>query len=171
MEAFLQPPLLPLYATSDQPVPKIHLAGRTLKVRQRRFRNMCLAKTRLELVARRWTWPSWTISRKKRYRTPIITSRLNDYPKGYPNVAAFLDSDGGFSIYRRFGFLQSRILLGKQEDLRRAEKKLKRIESEMTTNNVNALCSRDIRGAYKEKHKQLLADIEQKFCSYCKCCG
>jgi len=107
--------------------------------------------------------------RRTRYTTPIVTSKLNEYPKGYPNVAAFLDSDEGFTIYRRFGYLQSRILLDKQEDLRRAEKKLKRMESRMTKDNENRMCFRDIRGPDGDKHRQLLRDIETKFYSYCEC--
>jgi hypothetical protein len=91
---------------------------------------------------------------------------LNDYPKGYPNVAAFLDSDESFTVYRRFGYLQSRILLDKQEDLRRAEKKLARMEKKMTKENENRMCSRDVRGTDAQKHKELLNDIEKKFRSY-----
>jgi hypothetical protein len=91
---------------------------------------------------------------------------LNDYPKGYPNVAAFLDSDEGFTVYRRFGYLQSRILLDKQEDLRRAEKKLARMEKKMTKDNEDRMCFRDVRGTDAQKHKELLTDIETKFCSY-----
>ena len=33
-------------------------------------------------------------------------------------LATFLDSDDCFMVYRRFGFLQSRRLLEKQEELR-----------------------------------------------------
>src|SRR5215469_11608832 len=35
-------------------------------------------------------------------------------PEGYPRLAAFLDSDENFMVYRRFGYLQSRLLLEKQ---------------------------------------------------------
>lgn len=43
---------------------------------------------------------------------------------GYPRVAAFLDSDENFMIYRRFGFLYSRVLLQKQDELRELEETL-----------------------------------------------
>jgi hypothetical protein len=39
-------------------------------------------------------------------------------------VAAFLDSDENFMIYRRFGFLHARVLLRKQDKLREMEEAL-----------------------------------------------
>lgn len=47
---------------------------------------------------------------------------------GYPRVAAFMDSDDNFMIYRRFGFLYSRLLLDKQDELRRIERDLDSID-------------------------------------------
>ena len=43
-------------------------------------------------------------------------------------LATFLDSDDCFMVYRRFGFLQSRLLLEKQEELRELEGKLDRLD-------------------------------------------
>ena len=43
---------------------------------------------------------------------------MQNSPRGYPELAAFLDSDDNFMIYRRFGFLHARILLNKQDELR-----------------------------------------------------
>jgi hypothetical protein len=113
----------------------------------------------------KWTWP-WR--QKEKYSTPIVTRRLNDYPKGYPNVAAFLNSDEGFSIYRRFGYLQSRLLLSKQDDLRCSEQKLQEMEAAMIGENKDRLCYRKIVGTDVNAHRELLEDIERKFCSYCK---
>lgn len=46
---------------------------------------------------------------------------VEDYPLGYPRVAAFMNSNENFLIYRRFGFLDARILLRKQDELRTIE--------------------------------------------------
>ncbi len=46
---------------------------------------------------------------------------VEDYPLGYPRVAAFMNSDENFLIYRRFGFLDAGILLRKQDELRTIE--------------------------------------------------
>ncbi|KAL8740282.1 MAG: hypothetical protein Q9190_007000, partial [Brigantiaea leucoxantha] len=50
-----------------------------------------------------------------------IIRKIEDCPLGYPRVAAFMDSDDNFMMYRRFGFLYSRILLSKQDELRELE--------------------------------------------------
>lgn len=55
---------------------------------------------------------------------------VQDCPDGYPRLAAFLDSDDNFMIYRRFGYLQSRLLLEKQEHLRQLEEELENLDEE-----------------------------------------
>lgn len=49
---------------------------------------------------------------------------VEDYASGYPKLAAFFDSDDQFSVYRRFGYLHSRLLLYKQDELRELEDRL-----------------------------------------------
>jgi hypothetical protein len=92
---------------------------------------------------------------------------VNDSPKGYPNMAAFQDSDESFAIFRRFGWIQSRLLLHRQEGLRRLELQLERMDKMISKRDGSALSSSDIRGPFAAEHEQLLADIEAKFCSYC----
>jgi hypothetical protein len=93
---------------------------------------------------------------------------VNDHSKGYPNVAAFLDSDEGFAVYRRFGYLQSRILLQKQEELRGLEDDLETIETKIREEDNQALCYRELFGPNAAKHGKLLKDIEAAYCSYGK---
>lgn len=50
--------------------------------------------------------------------------RLEQCPKGYPRMSAFLDSDESFMTYRRFGWIQSRLLLNKQNEIASLEKEL-----------------------------------------------
>lgn len=42
---------------------------------------------------------------------------MDDYPKGYPHFAAFLDSDESFPNFRKFGRLMWRELLQLQNEL------------------------------------------------------
>ncbi|KAL8942350.1 MAG: hypothetical protein Q9216_001732 [Gyalolechia sp. 2 TL-2023] len=70
-------------------------------------------------------------SERKKTQAKDVASRLRrnlsqfeDCPLGYPKVAVFMDSDDNFMIYRRFGFLYSRVLLSKQDELRRLEEDL-----------------------------------------------
>ena len=55
---------------------------------------------------------------------------VEDCPEGFPRLAAFLDSDENFMIYRRFGFLHARILLRKQDEIKYVERKLDRMDKE-----------------------------------------
>ena len=92
---------------------------------------------------------------------------MNESPKGYPNVAAFIDSDESLTIYRRFGFLQARLLLNKQEELRRLEVKLERIEA-MLSEDERTFSSLEVHGdpSLVEERGELLIEIETKFCAY-----
>lgn len=93
-------------------------------------------------------------------------NKVNDHAKGYPNLAAFLDSDEGFAVYRRFGYLQSRILLQKQDELRSLEEELKETEKSISDEDSDALCRRELHGPLASKHNEILEDIEKAYCSY-----
>ncbi|KAL8792870.1 MAG: hypothetical protein Q9195_004512 [Heterodermia aff. obscurata] len=45
----------------------------------------------------------------------------DEYPKGFPRLACFLDSDDAFMTYRRFGLVFSRLLLNKQDEIQELE--------------------------------------------------
>ena len=45
-------------------------------------------------------------------------------------LAAFLDSDENFMIFRRFGYAQSRLLLQKQAEVHQIEKALEELDEE-----------------------------------------
>ncbi|KAL8703682.1 MAG: hypothetical protein Q9201_003136 [Fulgogasparrea decipioides] len=59
---------------------------------------------------------------------PTFVRKVEDYPKGFPQVACFLDSDDAFMVYRRFGSVFSRLLLTKQDEIRRMESMLKAMD-------------------------------------------
>ncbi|KAL8966149.1 MAG: hypothetical protein Q9197_006146, partial [Variospora fuerteventurae] len=54
----------------------------------------------------------------------IQIPKLEDFPKGFPRLACFLESDDSFMVYRRFGIVFSRLLLNKQDEIRKLEAKL-----------------------------------------------
>ena len=83
-------------------------------------------------------------------------------PDGYPKLAAFLDSDENFMIYRRFGYLQSQLLLEKQDDLRQLEEQLDEMGNSDTTESLNT------RRDFSSKRVKLLTTIEEKWIQYCK---
>ena len=55
----------------------------------------------------------------------VYSLSVEDSPAGFPRIARFLDSDDNFMVYRRFGSVYSRLLLRKQDELRRMESELK----------------------------------------------
>jgi hypothetical protein len=63
---------------------------------------------------------------------------------GYPRLAAFVDSDANFMIYRRFGYLRTRLLLYHQDVLRAREEELDRLDktSREHLDTERQLCSR-----------------------------
>ena len=72
-------------------------------------------------------------------------------------------------IYRRFGYLQSRLLLDKQDDLRRLESALDRLDFKETKKNNDALMSRhDIESDACKDRRELMQKIETNFKEYCK---
>jgi hypothetical protein len=94
------------------------------------------------------------------------TEVVENCPEGYPRLAALLDSDEKFMLYRRFGFLQARVLLNKQDELRELEKDLDRLDKVDQANDPSLLKSREKDDAASGRRKKLLSDIEEKFKEY-----
>jgi hypothetical protein len=106
---------------------------------------------------------------------PSINNALvQDCPEGYPLLAAFLDSDDNFMMYRRFGYLQARLLLEKQEQLRRFEEDLDILDREDKGREGKDANGRDnplrtLKDGRKEKASErrvLMRKIEKKFRDY-----
>ncbi|KAI8938543.1 hypothetical protein NX059_004429 [Plenodomus lindquistii] len=106
--------------------------------------------------------------------TKVMTTHLQDYPRGYPQVAAFQSSEPSFSIYRGFDYLHSRVLLDMQDELRCFEDELQKIDKrDDNPGNQRCLGSRafDANRAkadgkdYSER-STLLSKIRDKLVSY-----
>lgn len=93
---------------------------------------------------------------------------MESCPEGYPNLAAFLDSDENFMLYRRFGYLQSRILLHKQDELRALEEQLDRLDRKDAADpkTRRLLQSRDLDDNSNSPRKSLLKTIETAYKEY-----
>lgn len=93
--------------------------------------------------------------------------RIDSHPEGYPQLAAFINSDENFSMCRRFGFLHQRVLLYRQDELRDLEDQLIRLDDEDKDDAPKALKSRkldDVReGSYR---KGLIQQIDDKLKEY-----
>jgi hypothetical protein len=91
---------------------------------------------------------------------------VEECPQGYPRLAGLLDSDENFMLYRRFGFLQARVLLNKQDQLRELEKKLDREDQVDLKKNPSVLKSREKDDAVNGRRKKILCEIEEHFKEY-----
>ena len=59
----------------------------------------------------------------------ILIFIVEDFPVGFPRVACYMDSDDAFPIYRRFGYVFSRLLLHKQDELSSMEATLRTMDN------------------------------------------
>lgn len=82
---------------------------------------------------------------------------------GYANLAAFQSSDEYFAVYRRFGYLQSRLLLDKQDQLRILENELDALDAGDPMRHTRL----ELTPEEFEPRQALLDRIETVFVSYC----
>ena len=80
---------------------------------------------------------------------------------GYPRLAAFQSSESSFSIYRSFDCLHSRVILSKQDELRRLELKLNKLDK--SEGNKRALAS-DVKAG--SERRELIDTIGERLVSY-----
>ena len=59
---------------------------------------------------------------------------VDDHPKGYPQFAAYINSDDNFLIARKYGFLRSRVLLYRQDELAVLERDLINLDEDDAEN-------------------------------------
>lgn len=88
---------------------------------------------------------------------------VEGFPSGYPRLASFADSHDNFMLYRRFGYLSSRLLLDKQDQLRALEDKLEELDVDDTWDHPDRLQRRELQG---EERTRLLNEIQHKFVDY-----
>lgn len=85
--------------------------------------------------------------------------------EGYPRLVALLDCDEDFMVYRRFGYLQARLLLYKQDVLRELEGDLDRMDK-VNERRTNALRSREDGDVENPDRKAMFIKIEEMFKEY-----
>lgn len=91
---------------------------------------------------------------------------LERFPDGYPNLAAFTSSDESFMIYRSFSYLQARILLFKQDEMRTLEEQLDALDAEDKNEYPDALYIRLSDEGRSHERRELLSKIETKYLEY-----
>ncbi|KAL8895641.1 MAG: hypothetical protein Q9192_003525 [Flavoplaca navasiana] len=93
---------------------------------------------------------------------------VDDHPKGYPKLAAFMNSSDNFLMSRRFSFLHSRVLLHRQDELAEMEKALIAMDDEDQELDQLSLESRrrDDQRPEEPSRKSLMTKIDNKLKDY-----
>ena len=92
-----------------------------------------------------------------------------DYVQGLPRLAALLDSNESVCIFRKFGDLSARLLIGKEIELEQLASKLDKLDREDDKNPAMRwrLKSVDFYEGCDPTQRDLLCEIEQKINEYC----
>ena len=69
-------------------------------------------------------------------------------------------------IYRRFGFLSTRLLLDQQDQLRLLEEELDERDQDDAENNPNRNITRDLPEEDSRERRELLVRIKREYCEY-----
>ncbi|EXJ83358.1 hypothetical protein A1O1_06979 [Capronia coronata CBS 617.96] len=95
--------------------------------------------------------------------------KIEDNPEGWPRLAAVVDSDPSFMIFRRFGYLRARLLVWHQDRLREIEKSLEDLDWKDFNNEPTrrALCCREGDDRrHPAKRKQLFNKLNRELKLY-----
>lgn len=110
--------------------------------------------------------------------TPYVCSAVEQYPCGYPRLAAFQSSDESFGIYRKFEYLHARVLLDLQYELSELEQELRRADArdaadEKKERRLKSWKRDEIDARKEEKRnenvrtrRRIVADIRQRLVEY-----
>jgi hypothetical protein len=96
---------------------------------------------------------------------------VKDHPKGYPQLAAFLNSDDDFAIVRRFGKASCRTILHLQSELCNLEEKLSELDrSDARPGSPTLYRLQSIRHQdnWDPAQRQLTLELQEKLTTYCK---
>ncbi|KAF2117750.1 hypothetical protein BDV96DRAFT_685420 [Lophiotrema nucula] len=117
---------------------------------------------------------------QRRHGDPMDVTETNsrkpeNIPNGYPRLATFLDSNDAFMAFRRFGNLQSRLLLEKQSLLTQLEKEIDDLDWDIFEENPDILrcdATEEIVNSDPaiaetvQEHRKLLMKAEESFREY-----
>jgi hypothetical protein len=95
-----------------------------------------------------------------------VTVIVLTQPRGYPSLATLLKSHENFMIYRRFGYLQARLLLEKQSELCALERTLDQLDRKEAQEDARQPMTRDLSDDRLSRRNGVLNLIGEKFCSY-----
>ena len=93
---------------------------------------------------------------------------VDEFPKGYPKLAAIVASDNNFLMLKKYSWLRTRILLNIQDELLELQDNLSSYDSFDEQNERTRLISRRKDEGYDTTRKDLLRQIAPKLQEYGK---
>lgn len=94
-------------------------------------------------------------------------AKIDDSPRGYPSLAAFMSADKDFTMFRSFSRLHTRLLLHKQDELTELEQRLDELDqADSKVAPYLLITNRDVSG--DTERRALLSEIEIKLNEYNK---
>jgi hypothetical protein len=87
-------------------------------------------------------------------------------PTGYPQLAAFMEEKDSLMIFRRFGYLQARLLLEKQGRLTQLEDELDKMDRHDYKEEPNRIRTTNLQ---TKARRNLLAEADKNFREYGAC--
>lgn len=137
------------------------------------------ALTREELEAgldQHWLQYSQPYVRESKHRVRLscylLILEVRNGPHGWPRLSAAIDSDPNFMIYRRFGYLRTRLLTYHQDVLRELEEALDKLDHEDYSKKATrrAMCYREGDDARQpSRRKELLQSVDKEMQHYGQC--
>ena len=92
---------------------------------------------------------------------------MDNYPRGYPKVAAYQNIEPAWLIFRKFGWLRNRTLLDLQDELKALEEDLKEHDRyEYHRGDKNRLLSRRSDYERPNSREPLMIQIKEKLEQY-----
>lgn len=101
-----------------------------------------------------------------------MRSLVEDYPQGWPQLAAFQNSKDDLRICRRFGLLHCRLLLMLQAEITELEAKLLKLDKEDAENESatnNRLRTIEFQQGWDRTKRELSQELIMKLQTYGKC--
>lgn len=81
-------------------------------------------------------------------------------------MATFLDSDENFMVFRRFGWIQSRLLLEKQWNITQLERELEELDDRDRREKPERLITRDACGPAADRRTEFFQRLEVQYNQY-----
>ena len=91
---------------------------------------------------------------------------MDELPRGYPQLAGFVNIDTNTHLYRRFGYLRNRVLLYAQDELVCLERKLAALDEDDDQKEPYRLASRSWDEEDDPRRKILMDQIKAKLKEY-----